>query len=93
MSSKAAQINTLIMTGNLTNDDLVAISSAISYVRSQLAKKNIWTMRPGMKVTFTSSRTGTDLTGTVAKVGRKFVRVTVGTTVWRVPANMLSKAA
>jgi len=90
--SKAAQINTLIMTGGLSNDELNSVVDAVKYMRAQLAKKNVWTLVKGARVKWTSSRTGQTMSGTINKINRKFIIVGVGTTNWRVPANMLSAA-
>lgn len=91
-TSTAAQINQLIMSSNLTCDDLTAIQDAINYSRAQLAKTVRWTLVKGTKVKFTSTKTGQLVVGTVEKVNRKYVRVLTPTTRWRVPAYMLSAA-
>jgi len=90
--SNVAQINTLIMAGGLSNDELNSVVAAVKYMRAQIAKRNVWTLVKGMKVKWTSSKTGTTMAGTINKVNRKFIVVGVGTTNWRVPANMLSAA-
>lgn len=90
--SNVAQINTLIMAGGLSNDELNSVVDAVKYMRAQIAKRNVWTLVKGMKVKWTSSKTGTTMAGTINKVNRKFIVVGVGTTNWRVPANMLSAA-
>jgi hypothetical protein len=90
--STAADINKLIMSSNLSNDDLTAIQDAINYSRAQLAKTVRWTLVKGTKVKFTSSKTGQLVVGTVEKVNRKYVRVLTPTTRWRFPEYMLSAA-
>ena len=90
--SNVAQINTLIMAGGLSNDELNSVVDAVKYMRAQIAKRNVWTLVKGMKVKWTSSKTGTTMAGTINKVNRKFIVVGVGTTNWRVPASMLSAA-
>lgn len=90
--SNVTQINTLIMAGGLSNDELNSVVDAVKYMRAQIAKRNVWTLVKGMKVKWTSSKTGTTMAGTINKVNRKFIVVGVGTTNWRVPANMLSAA-
>ena len=90
--SNVAQINTLIMAGGLSNDELNSVLDAVKYMRAQIAKRNVWTLVKGMKVKWTSSKTGTTMAGTINKVNRKFIVVGVGTTNWRVPASMLSAA-
>ena len=85
------QINTAIMHGDLTNEELNSIGDAIRFARAQLVARNKSVLTIGTKVKFTSSTRGT-LIGTVAKINRKFVIVqetgkTFGN--WKVPANML----
>lgn len=87
-----SEINTAIVTGDFTNDQLNSISDAIRFARSQLATKAKFTLVKGSNVKFTSSRSGQIVTGTVEKVNRKFIIVRSGLTNWRVPANMLEAA-
>lgn len=81
-----------IMFGNLTNDQLNNIVDAVRFVRANIAKVNIRTIRAGANVQFTSSKTGKNITGEVTKVGRKFLTVRehgMSWGNWRVPANMV----
>lgn len=85
-------INSTIIGGQFTNDQLNSIMMAVQFARNQLAQKNKFTLRAGSHVKFVSSRSGQTVLGTVEKVNRKFVIVresgkAFGT--WRVPANML----
>lgn len=96
--SSVAQVNTAIISGNFTNEQLNAISDAIRFARAQLANQVKFTLVKGSKVKFTHSRSGQTVVGTVDKVNRKFIMVRenkpgalVGS-VWRVPANMLEAA-
>lgn len=89
-------INSAIISGNFTNDQLTSIIDAVKFARAQIAQKNKYTLTVGSKVKFTSSRNGQTILGTVEKVNRKFIIVrengkTFGGS-WRVPANMLSAA-
>jgi hypothetical protein len=86
------QINTAIMQGDLTNEELNSIGDAIRFARAQLGQQNKYTLRVGTKVKFTNSRSGMVMTGDVQKINRKFVIVNTGVTNWRVPASMLSAA-
>jgi len=86
------EINSTIIAGAFTNDQLDSISMAIKFARNQLAQKAKFTFREGSKVKFTSSRDGQTIFGDVTKVNRKFIMVRSGMTNWRVPANMLSAA-
>lgn len=84
------QINSAIMFGNLTNDELSSVLSAVQYARAQLGKQKIRTFAKGDTVKFTSAkRGGIVVTGTVTKVAIKYVTVKEGYNLWKVPANML----
>lgn len=87
-----ADINTAIIAGNFTNDQLNSIGDAIKFSRAQIANQNKFTLVKGTGVKFTNSRSGQTVRGTVEKVNRKFIIVKSGLTNWRVPANMLSAA-
>jgi hypothetical protein len=89
------EINSTIIAGNFTNEQLDAISMAIKFARNQLANKNKFTFRAGSQVKFTSSRNGQTILGTVEKINRKFIIVRENGKAfgsWRVPANMLEAA-
>lgn len=83
------EINTSIMFGNLTNDQLDAVITAVKYARAQLGKAKIRSFGRGDGVKFTSSKTGMTMTGTVDKVAIKYVTVRTTQGLWKVPANML----
>lgn len=85
-------INTEILQGAFTNEQLDSIQDAIKFARSRIAQRNIFTMRTGSNVQFTSTKNGMTYKGTVEKVGRKYVTVRTPQGGWRVPANMLSAA-
>ena len=85
------EINTAIMHGDFTNEQLNSIGDAIRFARAQLVARNKSVLSIGANVKFTSSTKGTFI-GTVEKINRKFVIVrengkTFGN--WKVPANML----
>jgi len=86
------QINSNIMFGSFTNDELDSIINAVKFARAQLAKQAKNSFVRGSKVKFTSSRTGQVVIGEVTDVKRKFIHVRSGFMNWRVPANMLSAA-
>jgi hypothetical protein len=89
------EINTAIMHGNLTNEQLNSIGDAIRFARAQLVVRNKSALTIGSKVTFTSSTRGT-IVGSVKKINRKFILVdtqapgSFTSGVWKVPANMLT---
>jgi len=86
------EINTAIMFGNFTNDQLTSIVNAVQYARAQLGKQKIRTFTKGDTVKFHSTKRGVTVTGTVTKVAIKYVTVKDGVMLWKVPANMLEAA-
>lgn len=93
------QINSSIMFGELTNDNLDSIIQAIKYRRAQITQQNKRAFRVGDAVKFRNSRTGMTTVGTVKKINIKYILVSepsrtggVFTSTWRVPANMLEAA-
>lgn len=90
--SAQQQVCQAIMFGNFTNEELNGIVDALKFARANLAKSTIRSIKPGVSVQFTSSKTGKNITGEVTKVGRKFLIVRehgVSFGNWRVPANMV----
>jgi small-conductance mechanosensitive channel len=84
-------INTALVTGSFTNDQLTSVIDAVKFARSRLARATKVTLRVGDNVNFTSNKTGQNLTGVVMKIAIKYVTVKTITGLWRVPANMLNK--
>ena len=84
-------VATFVLT-EATNEQLNALIDAIKMRRTQLARKNVFTFRPGDTVSFVG-RSGRKVTGQVVKIMQKNIQVKEGFTTWRVPANMLSKEA
>lgn len=82
-------INSEIISGVFTNDDLNSIINAVKYARAQLARHNKASMMLGDSVEFTNSRTGRVMRGHVKKIAIKYVTVDTGAGAWRVPASML----
>jgi hypothetical protein len=85
-------INTAILHGNFTNDQLTSIIDAVKYARAQLTQKTKRSLMLGATVKFTSTKNGLTFVGTVDKIAIKFVTVRTPQGLWRVPANMLSVA-
>ena len=85
------RINSAIIQGNLTNDELTTVIEAVKYARSRLQKQVKNALIIGDNVNFTSSKTGQNVTGVVTKIAIKYVTVKTLQGAWRVPANMLSK--
>jgi len=86
------EVNSTIIAGFFTNEQLDSIIMAVKFARSQIAKQNKCMFTKGSRVTFVSGRTGQTVTGEVVDVKRKFIHVRSGLTTWRVPAQMLSAA-
>jgi len=84
------QINTAIMQGDLTNEELNSIGDAMRFARAQLVVRNKSVLTIGSNVKFTSSTRGT-ISGVVKKINRKFIIVDQPGLYrsWKVPANML----
>jgi hypothetical protein len=87
------QINTAIIGGTFTNDELSSMIDAVKFARTKLTQQTKYSLKVGDTVEFTSSKTRQTLVGTVQKIAIKFVTVKTNMGLWRVPANMLSKAA
>ena len=83
------EINSTIIGGAFTNDQLDSIMAAVKFARGQIVQKNKYSLVVGTSVKFTG-RQGQTVIGNVQKVNRKFIIVRSGMTNWRVPANMLS---
>ena len=86
------EINSSIISGNFTNEQLDSIVMAVKFARNQIAAQNKQSLHVGNNVKFTSSRSGETVFGTVQKVNRKFIVVNESgkrNMTWRVPANML----
>ena len=85
------QINTAILQGSFTNDQLTSIIDSVKFARARLTEQNKRSLSIGDNVNFTSSKTGRNVTGVVVKIAIKYVTVKTIQGAWRVPANMLSK--
>ena len=73
--STIQQINSTIMFGDFTNDQLNSIISAVKFRRSQLTRETKRQLRVGSQVKFASTKTGQTVVGTVNKVAIKYVTV------------------
>jgi hypothetical protein len=86
------EINSAIMFGNLSNDELNSVVDAVKFARAQMTKQKTRAFSIGDSVKFTSNRNGLTYVGTVRKVKIKFVLVNTPGGVFNVPANMLEAA-
>lgn len=84
------EINSTIMFGDLSNDQLDSVIAAIKYRRAQLTKANKRQLSIGSNVKWHSSKRGVTTMGRVEKIAIKYIIVRDrGNLLWRVPANML----
>ena len=86
------EINSAIMFGNLTNDQLSSVIDAVKFARTQLTQQKKRSFSIGDQVKFTSNRNGLTYVGNVRKVKIKFVLVSTPGGVFNVPATMLEAA-
>ena len=85
------EVNQAIMFGDWTNTELSSMIDAVKWRRATLTKLTKASLSTGDTVSFTSSKTGMNLTGVVTKIAIKYVTVKTANGLWRVPANMLTK--
>ena len=85
-----ATLNSAIIRGNWTNEDLSSMIEAVKFARSKLTQKSIRSLTLQSNVEFTNSKTGRVMRGFVEKIAQKYVTVDTGAGRWRVPANMLT---
>ena len=84
-----SEINSAIIRGQFSNDDLTSIIDAVKYARSKLTSKVTRSLRVGDTVSFVG-RGGRTVVGSVTGVKIKNVIVKEGFTSWKVPAAMLT---
>jgi len=84
------QINSQIMFGSLTNEQLNGILTAVKFRRAQISKETKRSLAVGDVVKFTHPRTGRTHQGNVVKISIKNIKVREGVTTWNVPANLLT---
>jgi hypothetical protein len=85
-------VNSAIMFGSFTDEQLRSIGDAIRYRRAQIVKETRKSIMMGDVVRFTHPRTGRVHQGNVVKIAIKNIKVRENNTTWNVPANMLSVA-
>lgn len=89
MSISIQEVNSAIMFGDFTNEQLNSIAAAVKYRRAQMTKEKVRSFFNGDSVKFVNPKTGRVHIGVVTKVKIKFVSVREGNTNWNVPASML----
>ena len=86
------QINSAIMFGDFSNDELNSIIDAIKFRRASMQRQARYTLKIGSPVTFTSAKTGQRVQGSIQKIAQKYATVSTGQGLWKVPMNMLETA-
>jgi hypothetical protein len=84
------EINSGIMFGTFTNDQLDSIAAAIKFRRGQITRENKRVIWPGDTVEFYAPNRGRTIQGKVVKMAIKNATIREGTTMWRVPVSMLT---
>lgn len=90
MQSEIQKINSQIMFGQWTDTELASMVDAIRFARTNLQKQVKRSLSLGATVEWHSTKRGITGRGTVTKIAQKYVTVREGTTLWKVPANMLT---
>jgi hypothetical protein len=85
-------VNSAIMFGSFTNEQLESIAAAVKYRRSQIGRETKRAIVLGDVVKFVNPRSGRTHQGNVVKINIKNVKVRENNTTWNVPANMLTVA-
>jgi hypothetical protein len=85
-------VNSAIMFGSFTNEQLESITCAIKYRRGQINRETKRALMLGDVVKFTHPKTGRTHRGNVVKINIKNIKVRENNTTWNVPANMLTVA-
>ena len=85
-------VNSAIMFGDFTNDQLSSIASAIKFRRGQIVKETKRSLMLGDVVKFVHPKTGRTHQGNVVKIAIKNIKVREGITTWNVPASILTVA-
>lgn len=86
------QINSAIMFGTFSDTELCSVIDSIKFARANLVRQNKYTLRPGTRVKFHSTRRGITVEGTVTKIAVKYATVNTDQGLWKVPMNMLKAA-
>lgn len=85
-----SQVNSAIMHGGFTNEQLDSVLSAVKFAREQIRREVRRELRIGCTVSFVSNRNGQKYSGTVDSIKIKNAIVTTPMGRYRVPCNMLT---
>jgi hypothetical protein len=88
-----SQINSAIVTGSFTNEELTSIIDAVKFARNRLAQTMKFQVREGTKIRFHSTKRNMTVEGVVTKMAQKYATVRTDQGLWKVPANMLEIVA
>lgn len=86
------QVNSAIMFGDFTNDELNSIIDAVKFRRANIQRQQRFTLKPGQSVKFHSVKRGVTVSGTVTKIALKYATISTNQGLWKVPMNMLEAA-
>jgi hypothetical protein len=86
------QVNSAIMFNTWTDVELSSMIDAIKFARANLQKQVKRNLTVGATVEWHSQKRGITGRGQVTKIAQKYVTVREGSTLWKVPANMLTLA-
>ena len=87
----ASQINTAILAGSFSAEEIRSISQAISIKFKEMQRVATVRFAKGDKVTF-QTRGGETITGTVARINQKTVTVNTPNSQWKVSGSLLKRA-
>ncbi len=85
------QINAAIMFGSFSDLELTSMIDAVRWNRASMSKRIKNSLQVGDTVEWRSIKRGIDGRGVVTKIAIKYVTVREGNTLWKVPANMLTR--
>ena len=85
------EINRAIISGQFSDQELTSIVDAVRYNRASMGKRIKNALHLGDTVEWHSVKRGINGRGTVTKIAIKYVTVREGSTLWKVPANMLTR--
>jgi hypothetical protein len=83
------EINSQIIAGTFTNDQLTSINDAVKFARSRLTQQVARTLQIGAAVRFTSNRNGKVYPGILESIKIKNAIVSTAFGRYKVPMNML----
>ena len=87
----ASQINTAILAGSFSAEEIRSISQAISIKFKEMQRVASIRFSKGDKVSF-QTRSGETITGVVARINQKTVTVNTPNSQWKVSGSLLKRA-